>query len=68
MLVDGITPESYPLLSVGSNAKYFEFDMADNNYNLALYKEVMREINQKMSSSDLFERNQEVYEAKMMGR
>lgn len=33
MLVDGITPESYSPLSVVSKAKYFEFNMADNNYN-----------------------------------
>ena len=33
MLVDGITPESYSILSVDSKAKYFEFDMEDNNYN-----------------------------------
>lgn len=68
MLVDGITPESYALLSVVSKAKYFEFDMADNNYNLNLYKEVMRKMNQKMSSSELFEGYQEIYEAKMMNR
>lgn len=68
MLVDGITPESYSLLSVVSKAKYFEFDMADNNYNLNLYKEVMRKMNQKMSSSELFEGYQEIYEAKMMNR
>jgi hypothetical protein len=68
MLVDGITPESYSLLSVTSKAKYFEFDMADNNYNLNLYKEVMRKMNQKMSSSELFEGYQEIYEAKMMNR
>lgn len=68
ILVDGITPESYSLLSVVSKAKYFEFDMADNNYNLNLYKEVMRKMNQKMSSSELFEGYQEIYEAKMMNR
>lgn len=68
MLVDGITPESYSLLSVDSKAKYFEFVMADNNYNLSLYKEVMRKMNQKMSSSELFEGYQEIYEAKMMKR
>lgn len=68
MLVDGITPESYSLLSVGSKAKYFEFDMADNNYNLSLYKEVMRKMNQNMSRSELFEGYQEIYEAKMMNR
>lgn len=68
MLIDGITPESYSLLSVGSKAKYFEFDMGDNNYNLNLYKEVMRKMNQKMSSSELFEGYQEIYEAKMMNR
>lgn len=68
MLVDGITPESYSLLSVVSKAKYFEFDMADNNYNLSLYKEVLRRMNQKMSSSELFEGYQEIYEAKMMSR
>ena len=68
MLVDGITPESYFLLSVDSKAKYFEFDMVDNNYNLSLYKEVMRKMNQKMSSSELFEGYQEIYEAKMMNR
>lgn len=68
MLVDGITPESYSLLSVDFKAKYFEFDMADNNYNLSLYKEVMRKMNQKMSSSELFEGYQEIYEAKMMNR
>ncbi|MDD3416440.1 MAG: relaxase/mobilization nuclease domain-containing protein [Lachnospiraceae bacterium] len=68
MLVDGITPESYSPLSVVSKAKYFEFDMADNNYNLNLYKEVMRKMNQKMSSSELFEGYQEIYEAKMMNR
>ena len=68
MLVDGITPESYFLLSVASKAKYFEFDMADNNYNLNLYKEVMRKMNQKMSSSELFEGYQEIYEAKMTNR
>ncbi len=68
MLVDGITPELYSLFSVASKAKYFEFDMADNNYNLSLYKEVMRKINQKMSSSELFEGYQEIYEAKMMNR
>ena len=68
MLVDGITPESYSLLSVGSKAKYFEFDMTDNNYNLRLYKEVMRKMNQKMSSSELFEGYQEIYEVKMMNR
>ena len=68
MLVDGITPESYSLLSVASKAKYFEFDMADNNYNLSLYKEVMRKMSQNMSSSELFEGYQEIYEAKMMKR
>lgn len=68
MLVDGITPESYSFLSVASKAKYFEFDMADNNYNLNLYKEVMRKMNQKMSSSELFEGYQAIYEAKMMNR
>ncbi|RFZ78551.1 relaxase/mobilization nuclease [Lacrimispora amygdalina] len=68
MLVDGITPESYSLLSVGSKAKYIVFDMTDNNYNLNLYKEVMRKMNQKMSSSELFEGYQEIYEAKMMNR
>lgn len=68
MLVDGITPESYSLLSVVSKAEYFEFDMADNNYNLNLYKEVMKRMNQKMSSSELFEGYQEIYEAKMMKR
>lgn len=68
MLVDGITPESYSLLSVVSKAKYFELDMADNNYNLSLYKEVMRRMNQKMSNSELFEGYQEIYEAKMMHR
>lgn len=68
MLVDGITPESYSLLSVLSKAKYFEFDMADNNYNLSLYKEVMRRMNQKMSSSELFEGYQEIYEVKMIKR
>lgn len=68
MLVDGITPESYSLLSVDSRAKYFEFNMADNNYNLSLYKEVMRKMSQKMSSSELFEGYQEIYEAKMMDR
>ncbi|MDF2844510.1 MAG: hypothetical protein K0R00_2936 [Herbinix sp.] len=68
MLVDGITPESYSLLSVGSKAKYFKFDMADNNYNLSLYKEVMRKMSQKMSSSELFEGYQEIYEAKMIKR
>jgi hypothetical protein len=68
MLVDGITPESYFLLSVDSKAKYFEFDMVDNNYNLSLYKEVMRKMNQKMSSSELFEGYQEIYEAKIMKR
>lgn len=68
MLVDGITPESYSLLSVASKSKYFEFDMADNNYNLNLYKEVMRKMNQKMSSSELFEGYQEIYEEKMMKR
>jgi hypothetical protein len=66
MLVDGITPESYSLLSVVSKAKYFEFDMADNNYNLNLYKDVMRKMNQKMSSSELFEVYKEIYEAKML--
>ena len=49
-----------------SKAKYFEFDMADNKYNLSLYKEVMRKMNQKMSSSELFEGYQEIYEANMM--
>lgn len=68
MLVDGINPESYSVLSVSSKAKYFKFDMADNNYNLSLYKEVMRKMNQKMSSSELFEGYQEIYEAKMMNR
>ena len=68
MLVDGINSESYSLLSVDSKAKYFEFDMADNNYNLSLYKEVMRKMNQKMSSSELFEGYQEIYEAKMVKR
>lgn len=68
MLVDGITPESYSFLSVDSKVKYFEFNMADNNYNLSLYKEVMRKMNQKMSSSELFEGYQEIYEAKMMNR
>ncbi len=68
MLVDGITPKSYSLLSVVSKAKYFEFDMTDNNYNLKLYKEVMRRMNQKMSSSELFEGYQEIYEAKMVKR
>ena len=68
MLVDEITSESYSLLSVSSKAKYFEFDMADNNYNLSLYKEVMRKMNQKMSGSELFEGYQEIYEVKMMNR
>jgi len=68
MLVDGITLESYSLLSVASKAKYFEFDMTDNNYNLNLYKTVMRKMNQKMSISELFEGYQEIYEAKMMNR
>jgi len=68
MLVDGISPESYSLLSVASKAKYFEFDMTDNNYNLNLYKAVMWKMNQKMSSSELFEGYQEIYEAKMMNR
>ncbi|WOO35110.1 hypothetical protein R2R35_15035 [Anaerocolumna sp. AGMB13020] len=68
MFVDGITPESYSFLSVDSKAKYFEFDMADNNYNLNLYKDVMRKMNQKMSSSELFEGYQEIYEAKMLQR
>ena len=68
MLVDGISPESYSLLSVASKAKYFEFDMTDNNYNLNLYKAVMRKMHQKMSSSELFEGYQEIYEAKMMNR
>jgi hypothetical protein len=68
MLVDGITPELYSFLSVDSKAKYFEFDMADNNYNLSLYKEVMRKMNLRMSSSDLFEGYQEIYEVKMMNR
>jgi hypothetical protein len=68
MLVDGITPESYSLLSVDSRAKYFEFDTADNNYNLSLYKEVMRRMNQKMSSSELFKGYQEIYEKKMLNR
>lgn len=68
MLVDGITPESYSLLSVASKAKYFEFNMTDNNYNLNLYKEVMRKMNQNMSSSELFEGYQEIYEVKMMNR
>ena len=66
MLVDGISPESFSLLSVESKAKYFEFDMADNNYNLNLYKEVMRKMKQKISTSDLFEGYQEVYEAKLV--
>ena len=68
MLVDGITPESFSFLSVESKTKYFEFDMVDNNYNLNLYKEVMRKMNQKMSSSELFEGYQEIYEAKMMNQ
>lgn len=68
MLVDRITPESYSLLSVVSKAEYFEFDMTDNNYNLNLYKEVMMKRNQKMSSSELFEEYQEIYEAKMTKR
>ena len=68
MLVDGITPESYSLLSVSSKAKYFKFDMADNNYNLSLYKEVMRKMNLRMFSSELFEGYQEIYEVKMMNR
>lgn len=68
MLVDRITPESYSLLSVDSKAKYFEFDMADNDYSLSLYKEVMRKMNQKISSSELFEGYQEIYEAKMLNR
>lgn len=68
MLVDGINPESYSLLSVDSKAKYFEFDMADNNYNLSLYKEVMGSMSQKMSGVELFEEYQEIYEAKMMNR
>lgn len=68
MLVDGISPESFSLLSVESKAKYFEYDKVDNNYNLNLYKEVMRKMNQKMSNSKLFERYQEIYEAKMMNR
>jgi hypothetical protein len=68
MLVDEISPESFSFLSVESKAKYFEFDMVDNNYNLNLYKEVMRKMNQKMSSSELFEGYQEIYEAKMMRR
>lgn len=66
MLVDGITLESYSFFSVVTKAKYFEFDIADNNYNLSLYKEVMRKMSQKMSSSELFEGYQEIYEAKMM--
>ena len=66
MLVDGISPESFSLLSVESKAKYFEFDMADNNYNLNLYKEVMRKMKQKISTSELFEGYQEVYEAKLV--
>lgn len=65
MLVDGITPESYSFLPVDSKEKYFEFDMTDNNYNLNLYKEVMRRMNQKMSSSELFEGYQEIYEVKI---
>ena len=68
MLVDGISPESYSLLSVASKTKYFEFDMTDNNYNLNLYKEVMRKMNQKMSSLELFDGYQEIYEAKMMNQ
>lgn len=68
MLVDGITPESYSFSSVDSKVKYFEFDMADNNYNLSLYKEVMRKMSQKMSSSELFEGYQEIYETMMMKR
>lgn len=66
MLVDGITPESYSLLSVDSKAKYFNFDMADNKYNLNLYKDVMRKMIQKMSNSALFEGYREIYEAKIM--
>jgi len=68
MLIDGITPKSYSLLSVDSRAKHFEFDMADNSYNLNLYKEVMRKMNQKLSSLELFEGYQEIYEAKMMNQ
>lgn len=49
--MDGITP----LLSVDSKVKYLEFDMTYNNYNLNLYKEVMRKMNQKKSSSEMFE-------------
>ena len=66
MLMDGINPETFPFLSVESKAEYFEFDMTDNNYNLSLYKEVMRMMKQKMSSTELFEGYQEIYEAKMM--
>lgn len=40
--------------------------MTDNNYNLSLYKEVMRTMKQRMSSSELFEGYQEIYQAKMM--
>lgn len=68
MIIDGITPESFSVLSAESKARYFEFDMTDNNYNLSLYKEVMRTMKQRISSSELFEGYQEIYEAKMMNQ
>lgn len=68
MLVDGISSESYSFLSVESKEKYFEFDISDNNYDLYLYKTVMRKMNQKMSNLELYEGYQEIYEAKMMNR
>lgn len=42
------------------------FVITDKDLNL--YKEVMRKMNQKMSSSEMFEGYQEIYEAKMMNR
>lgn len=68
MLVDGITPELYSLLSVGSKAKYFEFDIADNNYNLNLYKEVMGKMNKKCLAQNCLRGITVIYEAKMMNR
>lgn len=65
MLVDGINPELFPLLSMESKARYFEFDMTDNKYNLELYKEVMKKMELKLSNSELFEGYQEIYETKM---
>jgi len=65
ILADGISPESFSALRLEMKAKYFEFDMADNKYNLELYKEVMKKMELKLSYSELFEGYQEIYETKM---